>query len=180
MLLADAGSAEGGAPCRAALAASHGAGLLVQGLEVIWGRRGANWYLVLTLRACHSPVMENKEIVRRYWEGRFNEKNYGVVDEFLSAESYEHDQMKAWLDDCHEVFPDLRLTIENLIAEGDLVVVHFTFEATRTREWAGLPPSQERETSSGLALCRLANGKVVEDDVVFSDEHRKFLMARAG
>jgi predicted ester cyclase len=123
--------------------------------------------------------MDNKEIVRRYWEGRFNEKDYDVVDQFLSSSSYDPDQMKAWLDQCHETFPDLQLTIENLIAEGDLVVVHFTFEATRTREWAALPPSQERETSSGLALCRLADGKIVEDDVVFGDEHRKFLTAQA-
>ena len=41
---------------------------------------------------------ENKEIVRRYWEGRFNEKNYDVVDQYLSPKTYEAKQQKAWLD----------------------------------------------------------------------------------
>ncbi len=74
---------------------------------------------------------ENKEIVRRYFEGRFDEKNYDVVDQFL-ANAYIEGQ-KAWLDEYHATFTDSRTTFDHIIAEDDLVVVHYRAEVTHSR-----------------------------------------------
>jgi len=47
----------------------------------------------------------NKEIVRRYWQGRFDEIDYAVIDEMRSA-SADADGQKAWLDEHHAAFGD--------------------------------------------------------------------------
>ena len=62
------------------------------------------------------PLMsasENKEIVRRYWEGRFNDKDYSVVDKFLSpsARPAGPEEQKAWLDAFHAACGDTRLSL---------------------------------------------------------------------
>jgi predicted ester cyclase len=106
----------------------------------------------------------NKEIVRRYWEGRFNERDYSVVDELLSP-SARPDEQKAWLDEYHAACGDTRVTLNELIAEDDLVAVHYTFEGTFEREWLGVAPTGERSRTSGIALCRLADGKITEDEI---------------
>jgi predicted ester cyclase len=110
---------------------------------------------------------ENKEIVRRYWEGRFNEKDYDVVDEFFPSTDIEG--QKAWLDRYHAAWADVRVTLDHLIAEDELVVVHCTFEATHVGEWEGFAASGERVTDHGMALCRVVDGKIVEDHVFYGD-----------
>jgi predicted ester cyclase len=111
---------------------------------------------------------ENKEIVRRYWEGRFNQKDYDVVDQ-LVASAADVEQQKSWLDQFHKAWGDVHVTLDEVVAEGDMVAVHFTFETTHTGEWEGFAPTGKRGTARGMALCWLQNGKIVKDDVAYSD-----------
>lgn len=110
---------------------------------------------------------ENKEIVRRYWEGRFNEKNYEVVDQFLTPSLV--GQQKGWLDQLHAAWGDVHMTLDHIIAEDDLVAVHFTFEGTHKGEWEGFAPTGKRSTTHGMALCWFENGIIVKDDVNYGD-----------
>ncbi|HSO55752.1 MAG TPA: ester cyclase [Actinomycetes bacterium] len=60
-------------------------------------------------------------------------------------------------------FPDLHLTTEELVAEGDRVVVRFTMSGTNTGDYRGLPvPTQQRFESEAIAVLRVADGKVAE------------------
>jgi hypothetical protein len=61
-----------------------------------------------------------------------------------------------------EGFPDLRLTVEDSVGEGDLVAQRVHFEDTHTGRFQGLPPTDKRVSFSGLELNRFADGKVVE------------------
>jgi predicted ester cyclase len=61
-----------------------------------------------------------------------------------------------------EAFPDLRITVEDAVAEGDLVAQRVHFEGTHTGEFQGLPPTNRRVTFSGLELNRFVDGRVVE------------------
>jgi predicted ester cyclase len=61
-----------------------------------------------------------------------------------------------------EGFPDLRLTVEEAVGEGDLVAQRVHFEGTRTGEFQGLPPTQSKVSFSGLELNRLVEGRVAE------------------
>jgi len=115
-------------------------------------------------------AIENKEIVRRYWEGRFNEKNYDVVHQFVPSDEDVQGQ-KAWLDQCHAAWGDLHVTIDHMIAEDDMVAVHFTFEGTNQGEWLGFAPTGQRITTHGMALCWLADGMIVKDDVAYGDDY---------
>jgi steroid delta-isomerase-like uncharacterized protein len=59
--------------------------------------------------------------------------------------------------------PDMRYTVEDLIAEGDKVVVRFTFRATHRGEFLGVPATGKVVTVTGISISRLAGGKVVEE-----------------
>ena len=59
-------------------------------------------------------------------------------------------------------FPDLRLTVEESLGEGDLVAQMIHFEGTHTGDFQGLPPTQRKVTFTGLELNRFVDGRVVE------------------
>ena len=61
-----------------------------------------------------------------------------------------------------EGFPDLQLTVEDAVGEGDLVAQRIHFEGTHTGEFQGLPPTHRKVTFSGLELNRFVDGRVVE------------------
>jgi predicted ester cyclase len=61
-----------------------------------------------------------------------------------------------------EAFPDLRVTIEDMSAHGDHVVVHNTWSGTQTGRLLGLPPTGRRVTFEGIVLWRLEDGKIAE------------------
>jgi predicted ester cyclase len=62
-----------------------------------------------------------------------------------------------------EGFPDLHLSTEELIAEGDQVVARFTLSGTNTGDYRGLPaPTQQHFESEAIAILRVAAGRVVE------------------
>ena len=115
---------------------------------------------------------ENKAIVRRMTEEFYNQGNVESADHFF-ADSYMHhdpasphvrdrDGLKqvlhAFLSGC----PDLHITIDQLLAEGDMVTKRWTYHATHTGDLSGLPPTGKRITMSGLELFRLEDGKIVE------------------
>ncbi len=52
--------------------------------------------------------------------------------------------------------------VEHLIAEGDLVVTHWTLQGTHLGDWQGLAPTGTRVTASGLVLNRIRAGRVAE------------------
>ena len=60
-------------------------------------------------------------------------------------------------------FPDLRLTTQELLAEGDQVVARFTMSGTNTGDYRGLPaPTQQHFESEAIAILRVADGRVAE------------------
>jgi steroid delta-isomerase-like uncharacterized protein len=61
-----------------------------------------------------------------------------------------------------EGFPDLRLTVEDAVGEGDRVAQRVHFEGTHTGEFQGLPPTRKKVTFSGLELNRFVDGRVAE------------------
>ena len=61
-----------------------------------------------------------------------------------------------------EAFPDLHITVEDAVGEGDLVAQRVHFAGTHTGEFQGLPPSHRKVTFSGLELNRFVDGRVVE------------------
>ena len=62
----------------------------------------------------------------------------------------------------HGAFPDLHITIEDLIAEGDKVVGRNTVTGTHQGEYMGLPPTGKSITYNEIFICRFASGRIAE------------------
>ena len=59
-------------------------------------------------------------------------------------------------------FPDLKITIDFSVAEGDLVATYATTTGTMKGEFAGMPPSGKTATWEAIHIARIKDGKVVE------------------
>lgn len=114
---------------------------------------------------------DNKALARRFYEEVFNKGNLAAVDELCTANYLYHDPSisvqgpeafkqfaSMWL----TAFPDQQTTIEDLIAEGDTVVVRNTLRATHKGELMGIPPTGKQVTVSAITITRVVNGKAEE------------------
>ena len=116
---------------------------------------------------------ENKAIARRLFEEVFNRRNLAVADELLTLESLNHDDphevgrvgsepLKGVVQMLTAAFPDFQMTIEDLIAEGDKVVVRITASGTHQGAFMGMAPTGKRFTEAQMHLLRVVDGKVTE------------------
>jgi len=62
----------------------------------------------------------------------------------------------------YSAFPDLKVTVNQLVAERDLVVGHMTTEGTQAGELMGIPASGKKISITEMHMVRIANGKAVE------------------
>jgi steroid delta-isomerase-like uncharacterized protein len=60
-------------------------------------------------------------------------------------------------------YPDLVFTIEDLLADGDKVIVRWSCAGTHRGELMGIPATGKRTTTSGISISRFEGGKVVEE-----------------
>ena len=115
----------------------------------------------------------NKAIVRRLFEELWNKGNLSLADELL-APNYAHydpstpdvgrgpesEKKRATL--YRTAFPDLRLTIEDIIAEGETVMARWSCRGTHKGDLSGIAPTGKQFNISGVTIARLSNGKMAE------------------
>lgn len=114
---------------------------------------------------------ENKAIVRR-WVEAFNEGNLDAVDELVTDSYVRHDpnspevrgpeEEKQLIAMYRSAFPDLHFTIEDMVAEGDKVVIRVSISATHKGELLGIPPTDKQLMFTATETYRLAEGKIAE------------------
>ena len=113
---------------------------------------------------------ENKALVRRGFEA-VNQKNLAVFDELLTPDIVVHtasttnqglEAYKQVLSMYMTAFPDLHFTIEDMIADGDTVVVRYTTRGTHQGNFMGIPPTGKQVSVTGIFIDRIVNGKAVE------------------
>ncbi len=118
-------------------------------------------------------VEENKAIVRRATEEIFNRRNLAVIDELYATNFVSHggtpevtpdrEGYKQFVTMSRTALPDFHTTIEDMIAEGDKVVQRFTAHGTHKGDFMGIPPTGKQVTVTGIAIDRIAGGKIVEN-----------------
>src|SRR5260221_14544004 len=118
---------------------------------------------------------DNKALVRRLIEEVWNQGNLAVFDELYAPDFIFHDpglphvrtheEYKQWIAERLNAFPDLHITIDDLVAEGDQVVMRLTFRGTHTGDLVTpmpLPATGKQVTVPGITIVRLVGGQAVE------------------
>jgi steroid delta-isomerase-like uncharacterized protein len=118
---------------------------------------------------------DDKALVRRFWEGLVGTGDFALADELLAPGYTVHyagnppmdrDGFLQFLGALRSAFPDLAVTVEDLLAaEGGEVAVRWTWSGTQQGPFLGIPPTGKAVTGSGIGLFRIANGRIVEDFV---------------
>src|SRR5262249_40290747 len=112
---------------------------------------------------------QNKAIVRGYMEEVFNKGNIAAFDDYLTEATLFNNKpgirqmvFGGMLQSMRKAFPDFHMTIEDQIAEGDKVVTRVTVTGTHQGEYRGIPATGKHIKYMGIAIDRIADGKVVE------------------
>lgn len=116
----------------------------------------------------------NKTIVVQLYEEIFNKGDLDLADKLIASNAVNHDPqlppgvpsgpqgLKAVVTMLHSAFPDDHHTIEDLVAEGDKVVVRLTHSGTHQGTFLGLPPTGKHIANTSIHIFRIASGQLVE------------------
>jgi steroid delta-isomerase-like uncharacterized protein len=116
---------------------------------------------------------ENKALARRLVEEAFNAGRLEVVDELVASDFVEHDPslteevrgpagVKELIAGYRAAFPDIRITIEDQIADGDYVVSRWSGTGTHQGELMGMPATGKQATVTGITIDRIEDGRIAE------------------
>jgi hypothetical protein len=128
-------------------------------------------------RSSTPSIEANVAAVRRFWEG-FNGHNLAVWDEVCAASFINHDpglprpdadlpSIKSAIGGMLAAFPDMQSSEDDLVADGEAVVVRRTMRGTHQGEFMGIAPTGKRVTFTGIWFARLKGGRLQEQWVSF-------------
>ena len=115
---------------------------------------------------------KNKAVAMRVFDEIFNQGKFQVADEIYAPDFRNHGlhesvDLKADQDAVHaekKAFPDLRMSVEDMVADGDKVAVLWTFHGTHTGAgYEGLPPTGTPVELRGITIWRIADGRIQEE-----------------
>ena len=114
---------------------------------------------------------QNKTLARRWFEDLFSRGNLDAANEILSAEFVDHlthederglEELKHYVGIYRNAFPDIQDIVEDIVAEGDKVVVRWMSSGTHQGEFMSVAPTGRHVTFTGMRLFRIADNKIVE------------------
>jgi steroid delta-isomerase-like uncharacterized protein len=114
----------------------------------------------------------NKALILRYITEVLNKGNTALIDELVAPSFLSHDPIGP---DIHgpdgvkqrhaayrAAFPDLQYTVEEIVAEDDIVVWRWTAHGTHLGEILGVAPTRKQATATGTVTFHVADGKLQE------------------
>ena len=112
---------------------------------------------------------KDKTIVRRFLTETQNDKNLTIIDDLVADDFVGHtaevkgpEQPMKVVGDNLDAFPDLKVTIEDQIAEGDMVVTRYTAKGTQHVMYRSVLPTGEPVSYTVISIQRVIDGKIVE------------------
>jgi len=119
---------------------------------------------------------ENKAIARRLTDEGENNQDLDALDEMVAPDYILHgmppeypsglEGLKLVLKNTFKGFPDWKITIHDLFAEGDRVAERWSAVGTHLGEWEGIAPTGKKVYWDGILIYRIVDGKVTEEWVV--------------
>lgn len=119
---------------------------------------------------------EHKVINRRVIEEAWNRGNLDVIDQHMHPDyTRTHNttafqglqETKQHMTDYRQAFPDMHITIEEQIVEGDKIAARYTGSGTHTGTFLGIAPTGKHVTVTGMGFGRIVDGKFVESWIIF-------------
>lgn len=115
---------------------------------------------------------DNKALVRRYYDEVFNQRDVDLVDQLAVDDYVEHDpfpgqgdgrdDLKARVQLILDAMRPLRFEVQDVVAEGDTVVVRWVQRGTQSGSFMGIPPTGREFTIAGIDIHRLRDGRMAE------------------
>ena len=116
-------------------------------------------------------IVENKAVILRFFKEIANGGNLACAEEIVHRDIVFHemstviqgyDAYVKGIGNTRAAIPDLHLTLEDLIAEADQVMVRFTWRFTHRAPFRGYPPTGRAVAVLGFTLYRVVAGKITE------------------
>lgn len=132
----------------------------------------------LVITGCGTATSEsilerNKGLVRHMNDEVWNKGNLDILDELYSPDFVRHflpdgsessgiDSLREHVRRHREAFPDWREEIQRIVAERDLVVIHFVSTGTNEGSWLGNPPTGKKIQINEVSILRVEDGRIAE------------------
>ena len=139
---------------------------------------GFLFVVLLNISGCVSTqeitVQErNKELVQRMTEEVWSKGNLEILDEMFSpnfvkyflpmgSETRGLDQLRVSIGSHRKAFPDWAEQIQRIVAEGDMVAIHFTSTGTNDGSFLGNAPTGKQIHINEMSIYRIDEGRIVE------------------
>jgi len=117
-------------------------------------------------------VDQNKALLCRLYEEALNKGNLGVVDEIISTNYVRHglapgaphgpESTKKVFTMMRTAFPDIHITVEPMVGEGDMIAAQLTHRGTHEGEFMGIAPTGKQVTAITIGIYRFAGNKLEE------------------
>jgi len=113
----------------------------------------------------------NTKLVRRFYDEALNDRRVEVIDELALADYAEHDPLPGQRDGLVGLKDRVTMfieglaptfTVEDVIAEGDRVVVRWTNNGTHVGAFLGIPPTRRSFSIAGIDIYRMENDRMAE------------------
>jgi steroid delta-isomerase-like uncharacterized protein len=114
----------------------------------------------------------NKSTFRRIADELINNKDYDIIEELFAPDFVEHEEipgldpgrqgLRQAFQMFHTAFPDLQVTIQDILADGDKVVAREQWTGTHQGEFMGMPATGKQVAFNVIDIVRFAEGKLVE------------------
>ena len=117
-------------------------------------------------------TIDNKLLIRKYIDEVVNTGNVDEIEKYVSSDYTEVFEGKRYpigikgarehILGVRQTYPDLKLTIEQQIAEGDWVATIIIASGTHRGVWMGMKPTDKVLTYSGVNIDKVVDGRIVE------------------
>jgi steroid delta-isomerase-like uncharacterized protein len=120
----------------------------------------------------NSMPEKNKELIYRWFEEVWNQGRIEVIDQLFAEDGLAHGLagdplvgptgFKALVVTLRAAFPDIHITVEDIISEGDRVAARVVVRGTHQGDYLGMKPTGKPFVMHGISFGRIADGKIAE------------------
>jgi steroid delta-isomerase-like uncharacterized protein len=116
-------------------------------------------------------AIDNKDLVRRWFEEVWNKGRVGAIDEMLTEDCVVHgfgddlrgpEGFKPFHEAYRDAFPDVNITVDEVISEGDIVAARWSGRGTHRGHRLGFAATHKAATLSGMVFVRVRDGRIAE------------------